>query len=173
VKWLQRAKAPKLSEVFMTILNDSMTRSHGRRPDPSIDDVVKATSDSNHATALTAWIIVTIAMGLVIQTGSVHAALATKWAMPMVIGLVFIAIGVGRAGTLLHNAALNMRLAHREALRLAGDAESPLDAWRGTETLLAGTTVRDILARRALRYAYGCGAAFAIWTIAVTLLLHG
>ncbi|HEX6471835.1 MAG TPA: hypothetical protein VF069_22255 [Streptosporangiaceae bacterium] len=144
-------------------------------------DVLELLKRSNHATAFAGWTVTTIAMGLVIQVGALRSIESFPLTLVLVGLLVPVLAATARTGVLLASAG-------RAAADAGGEGE-PTGAVAGATSLptepeaaarlardrlrsaVTSTQLRGVLARRALMWAYGAGAAFLAWSLAVLLLV--
>jgi hypothetical protein len=171
----------------MTTITGPRALPHKGTPAPeaitTTAEVIELLKRSNHATAFAGWTVTTIAMGLVILTGALRAVES----FPVTLGLIGLLVPVlaatARTGILLAGAG--------RAVSVVGDESEPTGAAAGTvnaagtaadhesavrqardrlRSAVASAQMRDVLARRALGWAYGSGAAFLTWGLAVILL---
>jgi hypothetical protein len=147
-------------------------------------DVIELVKRSNHATAFAGWTVTTIAMGLVIQAGTLRTVESFPVTLVLMGLLVPVLAATARTGILLVGAGRAASVAGGEneptgAVAGAFDAaEHEADdhdaaARRARDRLwstLTSAQARQLLARRALVWAYGSGAAFLTWSLAVILL---
>jgi hypothetical protein len=146
-------------------------------------DVIELVKRSNHATAFAGWTVTTIAMGLVIQAGTLRTVESFPVTLVLIGLLVPVLAATARTGILLVGAGRAASVAGGES-EPTGAAAGVLDAadhvppehaaaclardrlW----STLKSAQARERLARRALIWAYGSGAAFLTWSLAVILL---
>jgi hypothetical protein len=143
-------------------------------------DVVTVLRRSNHATAFAGWTVATIAMGLVIQIDTVRAIGSGPVITLLAALLVPVLAATGRVVVLLSRAAQAATDAGTDvggdANTYAGDAAglpSASAAWDRLNNLITMTRIRESLAQRALRWAYGSGIAFLAWSVLATILAAG
>lgn len=146
-------------------------------------DVIELVKRSNHATAFVGWTITTIAMGLVLQAGALRVIESFPVTLVLMGLLVPVLAATARTGILLAGAGRAASVAGGESEPTgaaagaldAEDHETPYEtaARQARDRLwstLTSAQTRDKLARRALVWAYGSGAAFLMWSLAVLLL---
>jgi hypothetical protein len=143
-------------------------------------EVIELVKRSNHATAFASWTVTTIAMGLVIQLGTLRLVESFPVTLVLIGLLVPLLAATARTGFLLADAGravsvvggegeptgaaagdVNAQAEHEAAVRQARDR---------LRSAVSSAQVRDVLAHRALLWAYGCGPAFLTWSLAVILL---
>jgi hypothetical protein len=147
-------------------------------------DVIELVKRSNHATAFAGWTVTTIAMGLVFLVGtlrSVDSFMITLVLMGLLLPVLaatartgILLAGAGRAvsvvgGASEPGAAAGATLSAGD-LSPADDAAAARQARDRLRSAVTSAQIRDVLARRALLWAYGAGAAFLTWSLVVILL---
>jgi hypothetical protein len=146
-------------------------------------DVIELVKRSNHATAFAGWTVTTIAMGLVLQAGTLRTVESFSVTLVLMGLLVPVLVATTRTGILLAGAGRAASVAGGES-EPTGAAAGVLDAGdqvdeheaatrRAQDRLwstLTSARSRELLARRALFWAYGSGAAFLTWSLAVMWL---
>lgn len=145
-------------------------------------DVIEIVQRSNHATAFAGWTVATIGMGLVIQVGTLRTIVSFPITLVLIGLLIPVVAATARTGLLLAGAGRAVSVvggeagftgAAADANTAAADAPAEPAAQEARDrlrTVLDSALIRDALARRALRWAYGSGAAFLAWSLAVVLL---
>ncbi|HEY7484925.1 MAG TPA: hypothetical protein VH912_10745 [Streptosporangiaceae bacterium] len=154
-------------------------------------DVIEIVRRSNHATAFAGWTVATITMGLIIQTDTLRSIESFSITLLMIGLLIPVVAATARTGVLLVSAGRAVSVVGGEAeltgaaadtRPVAGDRPTSADAadpseeparreaWDRLRSVITSALIRDALARRALRWAYGSGAAFLAWSMAVALL---
>lgn len=152
-------------------------------------DVIELVKRSNHATAFAGWTVTTIAMGLVIEAGTLRTVESFPVTLVLMGLLIPVLAATARTGILLVGAGRAASVAGGES-EPTGAAAGALDAadhvpaehkapdheaaarlardrlW----SMLTSAQARERLAHRALSWAYGSGAAFLTWSLAVILL---
>src|SRR5918999_411952 len=142
-------------------------------------EVNEVVSRSNHATSFAGWTVATIAMGLVIQADSLKSIESFTITMVLVGLLVPVLAATARTGFLLVSAGRAVSMAGGEdeptgaAAGTGEDEQAKRLAWDRLRSIITSAQSRDALARRALVWAYGAGAAFLSWSLAVVLLANG
>ena len=145
----------------------------------STADVIEVVRRSNHATSFAGWTVATIAMGLVIQADSLKSIESFTITMVLVGLLVPVLAATARTGFLLVSAGRAVSMAGGEdeptgaAAGTGEDEQAKRLAWDRLRSIITSAQSRDALARRALVWAYGAGAAFLSWSLAVVLLANG
>ncbi|HZB29498.1 MAG TPA: hypothetical protein VE465_04960 [Streptosporangiaceae bacterium] len=146
-------------------------------------DVIEFLKRSNHATSFAGWTVITIAMCLVLQAGTLRTVESFSVTLVLMGLLVPVLAATVRTGVLLASAGRAASVAGGES-EPTGAAAGVLDADDQVDELEAATRLardrlwstltaartREKLARRALIWAYGSGAAFLTWSLAVILL---
>jgi hypothetical protein len=146
-------------------------------------DVIELVKRSNHATAFAGWTVTTIAMGLVFQAETLRTVESFSVTLVLMGLLVPVLAAAARTGILLASAGRAASVAGGESEptgAAAGvlDADDRVDADDAATRLaqdrlwstLTSARTREELARRALGWAYGAGAAFLTWSLALMLL---
>jgi hypothetical protein len=172
----------------MTTIASPRALPHKGTPEPeaisTTADVIELVKRSNHATAFAGWTVTTIVMGLVIQAGTLRSVESFPLTLVFIGLLVPVLAATARTGILLTGAGRAATVGGEAELTgaAAGTAADPAGtdhtdheaATRmATDRLRSAVTsvqVRDVFARRALVWAYGSGAAFLTWSLAVILL---
>jgi hypothetical protein len=168
----------------MTTITDPRALPHKDIPTPedisTVSQVIEVVRRSNHATSFAGWTVTTIAVGLVIQVDT----LLSIESFPVTVALIGLLIPVlaatVRTGILLVSAgrAVSVVGGDGEPTGAAADTGQPdtgeerayRQVWDRLRSAITSTQVRDARARRALVWAYGAGAAFLSWSLAVVLL---
>jgi hypothetical protein len=142
---------------------------------PDVVDVVSALQRSNHATAVAAWTMTTIAIGFVFQAGTVETVAGSTDGALFVGALVAVIAATVRVLVLLHRARYIVTLAQEEMYRFCGTHDAPEagGTWRLLESLVAATATRETLTRQALAWACGAGVSFLAWSVIATLAVSG
>jgi hypothetical protein len=152
-------------------------------------DVIELVKRSNHATAFAGWTVTTIVMALVLKAGTLRTVESFPVTLVLMGLLVPVLAATARTGILLVGAG--------RAASIVGGESEPTGAAAGTLdtadheladheppdyeaaaclardrlwSALTSAQARDRLAHRALIWAYGSGAAFLTWSLAVILL---
>jgi hypothetical protein len=143
-------------------------------------EVVELVKRSNHATAFAGWTVTTIVMGLVIQARALRSIESFPVTLVLIGLLVPILAATARTGILLAGAGRAMSVAGGEdgpTGAAAGNTYTPADHETATRqahdwlrAAITSAQVRDVLAHRALMWAYGSGGAFLSWSLAVMVL---
>jgi hypothetical protein len=153
-------------------------------------DVIELVKRSNHATAFAGWTVTTIAMGLLMQAGTLRKVESFSVTLVLMGLLVPVLAATARTGILLVAAGRAASVAGGESEPTGAAAGAAFDAekheaaghkaddheaaaCRARDRLwstLTSAQARELLARRALGWAYGSGAAFLTWSLAVILL---
>jgi hypothetical protein len=147
-------------------------------------DVIELVKRSNHATAFAGWTVTTIAMGLVIQAGTLRTVESFSVTLVLMGLLVPVLAATARTGILLVSAgrAASVAGGENEPTGAAADVLNAADretddheaaACRARDRLwstLTSAQARELLAHRAVRWAFGSGAAFLTWSLTVILL---
>jgi hypothetical protein len=168
----------------MTSITSPRALPHKGTPAPeaisTTADVIELVKRSNHATAFAGWTVTTITMGLVIQTGTLRSVESFPLTLVLIGMLLPVLAASARTGILLAGAARAVSAVGGEGEPAGAAAGVTLDtadqeaaARQARDRLRSAVTsaqIRDVLARRALYWAYGSGAAFLTWSLAVILL---
>jgi hypothetical protein len=139
-------------------------------------DVIELVRRSNHATAFAGWTVATIAMGLVIQADSLRSIESFSITLTLMGLLLPVLAATARTGYLLVSAgrAISVVGGEGESTGAAADTDgeeaATRQAWDRLRSVITSAQIRDARARRALAWAYGAGAAFLTWSLAVVLL---
>ncbi|MEO3784276.1 hypothetical protein ABGB12_13155 [Actinocorallia sp. B10E7] len=135
----------------MTVLHSPETFT---RTDVSPAELARAVQRSNHDTALAGWAVTTMALGLLIQV----VLLAKAPLSPAQLGLGALVLPLLTAGTRI--------------VLLLDHASASIGSAADRVQLLAGIETRRFWTFQARLWTYGTGAAFALWTVAVQLVVH-
>jgi hypothetical protein len=133
---------------------------------------------SNHATALTGWIVATGTMGLVVQTGTIRAASHAPHGVLLLAGLLPVLLAGAVATVLLVRANTLIAFAQEEFYRfiaeIPGDApELCAPAVLQLQRLTAAARYRETLTRAALTWAYGAGLGIVGWSVVAAAMASG
>jgi hypothetical protein len=163
----------------MTTITSRRALPHKDTPAPTAisttADVIEVVRRSNHATAFAGWTVATIAMGLVIQADSLRS-IESFSVTSMLIGLLVpVLAATTRVVFLLVNASRAVSVVGGDGAPTGAAADTGQDepaslAWDRLRAAITSAQIRDAHARRALAWAYGAGAAFLSWSLAVVLL---
>jgi hypothetical protein len=163
----------------MTTITSRRALPHKDTPAPeaisTTAEVIELVRRSNHATAFAGWTVATIAMGLVIQADSLRS-IESYPVTSMLIGLLVpVLAATARVVFLLVSAGRAVSVAGGDgepagAVAGTGQDEPARLAWDRLRSAITSAQIRDAHARRALAWAYGAGAAFLTWSLAVVLL---
>jgi hypothetical protein len=183
--WRVSIEVAEPRESAMTILTGSPDLLPRRDDSPtrvitSTADVIAVVRESNHATALAGWTVPTIAMGLVLQAGTVRAIESTLATFVLMGLLLPVLVAAGHVIILLREAAWMASDAAVIAVGVEGpdtgaaDGDGPSrDAVDRLNLLIALIQIRDWLARRALTWACGAFIGFLAWSLLALCLRAG
>jgi hypothetical protein len=164
----------------MTTITSHRALPHKDTPEPEIisttADVIELVRRSNHATGFAGWTVATIAMGLVFLAESLRSiesfpvtALLMGLLVPVVAAtarVVFLLVEAGRAVSVVGGDGEPPGAAADTGL----DEPATGPAWDRLRSIITSAQIRDARARRAQAWAYGAGAGFVAWSLAVVLL---
>lgn len=144
----------------------------------STADVIEVMRESNHMTSLAGWTLPTIAMGLVLQAGTVRAIESTPARLVLMGLLLPVLVAAGRVIILLGQAAGTASVGATvvvgvEDTGAAGDDTPSREAFDRLNSLIALIQMRDWLARRALTWACGGFIGFLAWSLLALFLRAG
>jgi hypothetical protein len=133
---------------------------------------------SNHATALSGWIIASGTMALVVEIGTIQAASRSPYGALLLAGLVPVLASSAIVLSLLVRAYCLTAAAHEDFYRFI--AETPRNApelrapaVRRLQLLTAATRHREMLTHQALNWAYVSGIAVLAWSATATAMASG
>jgi hypothetical protein len=133
---------------------------------------------SNHATALAGWIVTTGSMGLIVQIGTIQAAIRVPYGGFLLAALLPVLLAGTVAVALLLRANALTSFAQEEFYRfiseIPGDApELCAPAVLQLQRLTAAVRHRETLTQQALTWAYGAGIGVLGWSAAAAVIaLH-
>jgi hypothetical protein len=188
-RFLEGSKDERHQEGAMTTIASPRALPDKGTPAPeaisTTADVIELVKRSNHATAFAGWTVTTIAMGLVLQAQTLRTVESFLVTLVLMGLLVPVLAATVRTGILLVGAGREASIAGGESEptgAVAGvlDADDQVDEHAAATRLaqdrlwstLTSVRTRERLARRALVWAYGSGAAFLTWSLAVILLAN-
>ncbi len=133
---------------------------------------------SNHATALSGWIIASGTMALVVEIGTIHAAARAPYGVVLLLGLVPVLASTGAVLTLLVRAHCLTAAAHEDFYRFIAETprhapELRAPAVRQLQLLTAATRHREILTHQALNWAYISGITVLTWSATAAAVASG
>jgi hypothetical protein len=133
---------------------------------------------SNHATAFAGWVVATGAMGLVIELGTIRAAVLAPYGglllaalVPVLAAATMVVVLLVRANRLTSTAQEDF---YRFIAEIPGDApELCTPAVRQLQRLTAATRHRETLTQQALVWAYVSGIALLAWSAVAVAMASG
>ena len=142
----------------------------------ALAQVTQSVRRANHVTAFASWLVATVGMGLVFELAGMGSPGPPRLAALLAL-LIPVIVAGGRAVGLLTEAASVQAVVGGEPRWSAGaSADEPptVEAiWTRLHLATAAVQYREILARKALTWAYLCAAGFVGWSVAATLIHHG
>lgn len=140
----------------------------------SLADVTAAVQRANHITSFACWTVTTIAMGLVLEIGGLLAPGPPVWLLAVLLPVL---AAVVRAVLLLVRAAAAGSAVGGvpgwSAGAAGGAPPTAEQVWDRLHLAAAAVQHREVLAGRALTWAYTSGIGFGAWSLLATLLSRG
>ncbi len=144
----------------------------------SVSTMFAMVERSNHATALSGWIIASGMMGLVLEIGTIRTASRSPYGGLLLIGLAPVIAAAGAVLTLLIRAHALTAAAHEDFYRFIAETprhapELRAPAVRQLQLLTAATRHREMLTHQALNWAYISGFTVLALSATATAMATG